>query len=81
MAHMDAEGAQRGSVLLDAGQRFGAKPGLFARLLAPGFHKVLDRIDRGLAAGSIFARLPDGTERKLGGRHPGFDGEVHIRER
>ena len=80
MAHMDAEGAQRGSVLLDAGQRFGAKPGVFARLLAPGFHKVLDRIDRGLAAGSIFARLPDGTERKLGGRHPGFDGEVHIRD-
>jgi len=77
---MDAEGAQRGSVLLEAGQRFGANPGLLARLLAPGFHKVLDRIDRGLGAGSIHARLPDGTERTLGGRQPGFDGEVHIRD-
>ena len=80
MALMDAEGAQRGSVLLDAGQRFGANPGLFARLLAPGFHKVLDRIDRGLEAGSITGRLPDGTVRKLGGRHPGVDAEVHIRD-
>jgi cyclopropane-fatty-acyl-phospholipid synthase len=77
---MSGEGAQRGNVLLEAGRRFGAEPGLFARLLAPGFHKLLDRIDHGLESGSITGRLPDGTTRKLGGRKPGFDAEVHIRD-
>jgi cyclopropane-fatty-acyl-phospholipid synthase len=77
---MSGEGAQRGSVLLEAGRRFGSEPGLFARLLAPGFHKLLDRIDRGLETGSIAARLPDGTSRTLGGRKPGFEAEVQIRD-
>ena len=56
---MSGEGAQRGNVLLESGRRFGSAPGLFARLLAPGFHKMLDRIDRGLQAGAILSRLPD----------------------
>ena len=77
---MKGEGAQRGSVLLQAGQRFGFEPGLVARLLAPGFHKLLDRIDQGLQAGSISARLPDGTSRRLGGHKPGYEGEVQIRD-
>jgi cyclopropane-fatty-acyl-phospholipid synthase len=77
---MDGEGAQRGNVLIDAGRRFGSDPGLFARLLAPGFHKLLDRVDRGLESGSIHARLPDGTTRQLGGRGPGFEAEVHVRD-
>jgi len=41
------------------------------RVSAPLFHRFLDRIDRGLAAGAIEARLPDGTHRLLGGRRPG----------
>ena len=77
---MSGEGAQRGNVLLESGRRFGSAPGLFARLLAPGFHKMLDRIDRGLQAGAILSRLPDGTNRRLGGHKPGFEAEVHIRD-
>lgn len=80
MPFMEGEGAQRGNVLLEAGRRFGSKPGLFARLLAPGFHKLLDRIDQGLDAGAITGRLPDGTTRRMGGRNPGFEAEVHIRD-
>jgi cyclopropane-fatty-acyl-phospholipid synthase len=44
---------------------------LRARLLAPLWHRILDRIDRGLRAGAIDARLPDGTQRLLGGHAPG----------
>lgn len=77
---MKGESAPRGSVLLDAGRRFGSEPGLFARLLAPGFHKLLDRIDQGLESGAILAHLPDGGVRRLGGRKPGFEAEIHIRD-
>jgi cyclopropane-fatty-acyl-phospholipid synthase len=77
---MDGRGAQRGNVLIEAGRRFGSEPGLFARLLGPGFHKLLDRVDRGLESGSILARLPDGSTRQIGGRGPGFQAEVHIRD-
>lgn len=66
------------------GRRFGtrAKPatGRIDRLLAPFagmFHRLLDRIDQGLEAGSIEASLPDGTRRVLGGR---ADGPVAIVE-
>ena len=49
--------------------------GVAARLTAPVFHRMLDRIDAGLAAGGIDAQLPDGTRRLLGGR---ADGPVPI---
>lgn len=55
-------------------------PGRIARLLAPGFHRVLDRIDAGLATGSIEAHLPDGTTRLLGARAPGFAAVVELRD-
>ncbi|MGR6327756.1 class I SAM-dependent methyltransferase [Sphingomonas sp. XXL09] len=45
--------------------------GLLSRTIAPPFHRLLDRIDAGLASGGIEARLPDGTHRLLGGRAPG----------
>lgn len=51
------------------------------RLLAPFaglFHRLLDRIDRGLAHGSIDVRLPDGTERLLGGRAHGPDAVIDL---
>lgn len=63
-----------------AGARFERSPGVIARAIAPGFHKVLDRIDRALEQGSIMGHLPDGTTRLLGGRAPGFDAVVHIRD-
>lgn len=42
------------------------------------FHRVLDRIDAGLDAGSIEARLPDGRARVLGGRGAGPVAIVEI---
>jgi cyclopropane-fatty-acyl-phospholipid synthase len=77
---MHAEGLGRGGSLITAGARFERSPGTLARLIAPGFHKVLDRIDAGLVAGSILGHLPDGTTRLLGGRAPGFEAVVHIRD-
>jgi cyclopropane-fatty-acyl-phospholipid synthase len=67
-------------MLLEAGQRFGVSPGLLARLLAPGFRKLLDHVDHGLERGAILAHLPDGTARRLGGRRPGIEAEVHVRD-
>ena len=46
---MRAEGIGRGASLLSAGARFERSPGWVARLIAPGFHKLLDRIDAGQA--------------------------------
>ncbi len=75
---MVTTGHSRGHRLLHGAQRFELRPGLFARIFAPGFHKVLDRIDTGLEAGSITGHLPDGSVRVLGGRRPGFDAVVTI---
>ena len=77
---MRAEGLGRGSSLITSGARFERSPGGLARAIAPGFHKVLDRIDAGLEIGSIRGRLPDGSTRLLGGRRPGFEAEVEIRD-
>lgn len=70
----------RGGALLSAGERFAVRPGLFARVIAPGFGKIIDRIDAGIAKGSLVAHLPDGSTRVLGGRAPGFDAEIHLRD-
>ena len=69
-----------GGALLRSGARFGARPGRLARILAPGFHKLLDRIDSGLASGAIHAVLPDGTRRLVGGRREGFVCEVTVHD-
>ncbi|WP_298394680.1 cyclopropane-fatty-acyl-phospholipid synthase family protein [Sphingobium sp.] len=47
------------------------RPGRWARWLGPVFHRLLDRIDRGLEQGALEAHLPDGTHRLLGGRADG----------
>ncbi len=77
------DGINRGGELLSGGERFAAKPGLFQRLFARslglGFSKILDAIDAGLETGCILGHLPDGTTRMLGGRAPGFDAEVHLK--
>ena len=72
--------AVRGGSLLAGGRRFGVTPGLVARLLTGGFHKILDRIDHGLERGSIHVRLPDGSTRLLGGRADGFVAEIDLRD-
>ncbi|MEG3146889.1 cyclopropane-fatty-acyl-phospholipid synthase family protein [Sphingomonas sp. RT2P30] len=47
-------------------------------MVAPIGDRVLGRIDRGLAQGSIEATLPGGTRRVLGGHAPGPCAVVHV---
>ena len=42
---MGVTGQPRGGELLAASQRFERRPGFLSRLLAPGFHKLLDKMD------------------------------------
>ena len=71
--------AERGRGLIEGGRRFARRPGLFARAIAPGFTRIIDRIDTALTSGALHATLPDGTRRTLGGRAPGFECEVDLR--
>lgn len=48
-------------------------------ILAPIFQRQLDRLDRGIAEGSIELRLPDGRTRLLGGRGSGPAAIVDLR--
>ncbi|GAA0480214.1 cyclopropane-fatty-acyl-phospholipid synthase family protein [Parasphingorhabdus litoris] len=75
---MNAEAPKRGKHLLDARKRFGTGGGLLARLTAPGFHRILDRIDTGLDYGTFEGKLPDGTTRIVGGRGEGPMAEIII---
>ncbi len=75
---MGVTGQPRGGDLLAASQRFEKQPGFLSRLLAPGFHQLIDRMDAGLEKGSVLGRLPDGSTRLIGGRGPGFEAEVSI---
>lgn len=76
---MSVEGI-RGEQLLTGGARFASAPGLFSKLLAPGFGKILDRVDQGIVAGTLVGHLPDGTTRTLGGRAPGFEAQVWLKD-
>jgi cyclopropane-fatty-acyl-phospholipid synthase len=53
---------------------------LFSNIAAARLHKLLDRMDAGLAAGSVQGSLPDGSHRILGGRAPGAQAEMNIRD-
>src|SRR3954466_7781401 len=48
-------------------------------LLAPFFHRRLDRLDRGIAEGSLELLLPNGRARLLGGRADGPVAVVDLR--
>lgn len=69
----------RGRDLMAGGARFARRPGLLARLVAPGLEKVLARIDVALESGAIHATLPNGSRAVLGGRAPGFECDVELR--
>jgi len=68
---MNAHPQPRGRHLIKADKRFATGASWMARLLAPGFQRLLDTIDQGLEEGAIEATLPDGSYRVLGNRNPG----------
>lgn len=73
---------KRGRNLLRADRAFrsGGSLALMTRLVpARVFHAMLDRIDVGLAEGTIEGHLPDGTLRILGGRGAGPLAVVHLK--
>ena len=71
---------QRGKELLSGGDRFARRPGLVSRWLAPGFQSIINAVDAGLERGSMLAHLPDGTTRLLGGRGPGFEARIDLKD-
>lgn len=77
---MNAPTPRRGGHLVTGGHRARAGGGWFARIVAGSFQRVIDRIDKGIAAGTIEVRLPDGSARILGGRGDGPSAEIDIRE-
>ncbi len=76
---MNAQPPLRGQHLLLADRRFATGASWIARLLSPGFQRLLDTIDRGLEEGAIEATLPDGSFRVLGGRKPGPVAVVELK--
>lgn len=69
--HSHTHSHARGRHLTRADRRFATGSGRVARLFAPGFRALLERIDHGIAEGAIDAILPDGSRRVFGGRKPG----------
>ncbi|MBB3860283.1 cyclopropane-fatty-acyl-phospholipid synthase [Novosphingobium hassiacum] len=72
---MNAQTPARGEHLISGGRNLSAAGRWLGRLFSGSFTRAIERIDSGLAQGSIIATLPDGSHRKLGGRS---DGPVAI---
>ena len=68
----------RGEHLVRADRGFATGGGIFARMTAPAFSKVLDEIDGRLARGGIETTLPDGSRRRLGFRAAGPSAVVRL---
>lgn len=77
---MSTQAPVRGTELVVGGRRLGIGPQWLARAFSGGIGKIIDRIDAGLARGSIEATLPDGAVRRLGGRGAGTRAEVVLHE-
>lgn len=77
---MNSQAPVRGAELVVGGSRLGIGPQWLARAFSGGINKILDRIDAGLAHGSIEATLPGGMTRRLGGRGGGTSAQVTIRD-
>ncbi|MCB2060229.1 MAG: class I SAM-dependent methyltransferase [Novosphingobium sp.] len=75
---MNAQVPGRGAELVGGGRSVGFGPRWLARVWSGGVNHILDRIDAGLARGTIEVTLPDGTTRLLGGRAEGFAGSVRL---
>ena len=72
---MSSRAELRGQHLVRADRRFATGGGRVLGILAPGFKRLLDKVDKGLIEGGIDATLPDGSRRRLGFRG---DGPVAI---
>lgn len=77
---MDGDTQGRGAALVAGGERIGIGPQPLARLITGGLQRLLDRMDAGLETGAIRLTLPDGSQRALGGRAPGFDADLQIHD-
>ncbi|NNC71633.1 MAG: class I SAM-dependent methyltransferase [Sphingomonadaceae bacterium] len=75
---MASKSSTRGQHLLHADRGFATGAGWFSGLFAPGFRKVVDGIDAGLAEGRIEVTLPGGEVRMLGGRAPGPEAQLTL---
>ena len=70
---------RRGEHLLKADQGFATGGGPMARLAAPAFRRVLDHLHQRLAKGGIEAKLPDGSERRIGFHRHGPVAVVNLK--
>ena len=68
----------RGEHLVRADRRFATGGSWFARLITPGFSRVLAEIDCRLQTGGIDAILPDGSRRRIGFGADGPEARVQI---
>lgn len=79
---MNAPDTHRGRHLVAKASLPASRGGLFARLRGSAedrfFAAILDRIDKGLEAGTIEGHLPDGSIRILGGCAPGPVAKVQL---
>ncbi|WP_265561869.1 SAM-dependent methyltransferase [Sphingomicrobium arenosum] len=70
--------ASRGDHLFKGDRAFATGEGWLARLIAPAFKPVIDRLDERLARGGIHGTLPDGTRREVGFNAPGHVATVQL---
>ncbi|MDG2004649.1 MAG: cyclopropane-fatty-acyl-phospholipid synthase [Novosphingobium sp.] len=75
---MNSQVPIRGKELVEGGRAVAFGPDWLARAWSGGLHRIVDRIDRSITRGSIFAKLPDGTTRMLAGEAPGFDAVITL---
>ena len=71
--------ASRGHHLVRADRAFATGAGLFGRLAAPLFARIVDQLDQRLLTGGIEATLPNGSRRRVGFHAPGAVAVVDIR--
>lgn len=76
---MRTHSSDRGRQFARAGQARAVGSGWLPAMFVRGFHRLLDRIDKGLVTGSIKAWLPDGSMRTLGARAAGPVAEVLLK--
>jgi cyclopropane-fatty-acyl-phospholipid synthase len=71
--------AARGKHLVHGDRGFSTGGGMLARIAAPAFRKLLDRIDKRLACGGIEVTLPNRSKRRLGFHAPGPTAVVDLK--